>query len=74
MPPLKGDSTRRSTVLPYLEAHHYEVDRDYAGVYFTEHDINGELGYFENSVWSGTNVMTPINFLWQDFQTEYWKN
>ncbi|XP_021693314.1 serine/threonine-protein kinase stk11 [Aedes aegypti] len=43
VPPLKGDSTRRSTVLPYLEAHHYEVDRDYAGVYFTEHDINEEI-------------------------------
>lgn len=42
VPPLKGDSIRRSTVLPYLEAHHYEIDRDY-GVYFTEHDINEEI-------------------------------
>ncbi|XP_058812923.1 serine/threonine-protein kinase stk11 isoform X2 [Topomyia yanbarensis] len=41
VPPLKGDSLRRSTVLPYLEAHHYEADRDMANVYFTEHDING---------------------------------
>lgn len=44
IPPLKGDALRRSTVLPYLEAHHYEAERDLANVYFTEHDINGELG------------------------------
>ncbi|XP_058467062.1 serine/threonine-protein kinase stk11-like [Malaya genurostris] len=43
VPPLKGDSIRRSTVLPYLEAHHYEADRDLANVYFTEHDINEEI-------------------------------
>lgn len=43
IPPLKGDALRRSTVLPYLEAHHYETDRDLANVYFTEHDINEEL-------------------------------
>uniref|UniRef100_A0A8D8HEK6 Serine/threonine-protein kinase STK11 n=2 Tax=Culex pipiens TaxID=7175 RepID=A0A8D8HEK6_CULPI len=43
IPPLKGDALRRSTVLPYLEAHHYEAERDLANVYFTEHDINEEL-------------------------------
>lgn len=43
IPPLKGDVIRRSTVLPYLEAHHYETDRELANVYFTEHDINEEL-------------------------------
>lgn len=43
IPPLKGDAIRRSTVLPYLEAHHYETDRELANVYFTEHDINEEL-------------------------------
>lgn len=43
VPPLKGDSLRRSTVLPYLEAHHYEADRDLANMYFTEHDINEEI-------------------------------
>lgn len=43
VPPLKGDRLRRSTVLPYLEAHHYEADRDLGNVYFTEHDINEEL-------------------------------
>ncbi|XP_065072415.1 serine/threonine-protein kinase stk11 [Ochlerotatus camptorhynchus] len=43
VPPLKGDFIRRSTVLPYLEAHHYEADRDHAGMYFTEHDINEEI-------------------------------
>lgn len=43
IPPLKGDAIRRSTVLPYLEAHHYEADRELANVYFTEHDINEEL-------------------------------
>ncbi|XP_053687343.1 serine/threonine-protein kinase stk11 [Sabethes cyaneus] len=43
VPPLKGDSIRRSTVLPYLEAHHYETDRDMGNVYFTEHDLNEEI-------------------------------
>lgn len=43
VPPLKGDCLRRSSVLPYLEAHHYETDRDLGNMYFTEHDINEEL-------------------------------
>ncbi|CAO1420575.1 unnamed protein product [Diamesa hyperborea] len=40
IPPLKGDSLRSSTVLPYLESYHY--DRDLNNVYFTEHDLNGK--------------------------------
>lgn len=41
-PPLKGDEFRSSTVLPYLEAYHYETDRELEDVYYTEHDLNGE--------------------------------
>lgn len=41
IPPLKNDELRCSTVLPYLEAFHYETDRE--DVYFTEHDLNQEL-------------------------------
>lgn len=40
VPPLKGDPFRCSTVLPYLEAYHYQSDRDVEDVYFTEHDLN----------------------------------
>lgn len=40
IPPLKSDKYRRSTVLPYLDAYHYETDRDLEEVYFTEHDLN----------------------------------
>lgn len=40
VPPLKGDPWRCSTVLPYLEAYHYQIDRDTEDVYFTEHDLN----------------------------------
>lgn len=40
VPPLKGDPWRCSTVLPYLEAYHYQLDRDAEDVYFTEHDLN----------------------------------
>lgn len=43
IPPLKSDKYRRSTVLPYLDAYHYETDRDLEEVYFTEHDLNQEL-------------------------------
>ncbi|XP_055635621.1 serine/threonine-protein kinase stk11 [Toxorhynchites rutilus septentrionalis] len=43
IPALKGDRLRRSTVLPYLEAHHYEAERDLANMYFTEHYINEEI-------------------------------
>lgn len=59
VPPLKGDSIRRSTVLPYLEAHHYEADRDHAGMYFTEHDINGEWKGGRGRVFFGfcTNII-----------------
>lgn len=40
IPPLKNDKYRRSTVLPYLDAYHYEAERDLEEVYFTEHDLN----------------------------------
>uniref|UniRef100_A0A1I8NZ80 non-specific serine/threonine protein kinase n=1 Tax=Stomoxys calcitrans TaxID=35570 RepID=A0A1I8NZ80_STOCA len=43
IPPLKSDKYRRSTVLPYLDAYHYETERDLEEVYFTEHDLNQEL-------------------------------
>ncbi|KAI8123294.1 hypothetical protein FF38_11733 [Lucilia cuprina] len=43
IPPLKNDKYRRSTVLPYLDAYHYETERDLEEVYFTEHDLNQEL-------------------------------
>lgn len=43
IPPLKHDVYRRSTVLPYLDAYHYETERDLEEVYFTEHDLNREL-------------------------------
>lgn len=43
IPPLKYDRLRCSTVLPYLEAYHYETERDLEDVYFTEHDLNQEL-------------------------------
>ncbi|XP_004530050.1 serine/threonine-protein kinase STK11 isoform X2 [Ceratitis capitata] len=42
IPPLKRDVYRRSTVLPYLDAYHYETERDLEEVYFTEHDLNRE--------------------------------
>ncbi|XP_050334060.1 serine/threonine-protein kinase STK11 isoform X2 [Bactrocera neohumeralis] len=42
IPPLKHDVYRRSTVLPYLDAYHYETERDLEEVYFTEHDLNRE--------------------------------
>jgi serine/threonine-protein kinase 11 len=42
VPPLKGDSLRSSTVLPYLESYHYE-NRQNQNVFFTEHDLNGKL-------------------------------
>lgn len=41
VPPLANDFTRSSTVLPYLESYHYE-DRQ-SQMFFTEHDLNGEL-------------------------------
>jgi serine/threonine-protein kinase 11 len=41
VPPLKGDSLRSSTVLPYLESYHYE-NRQNQNVFFTEHDLNGK--------------------------------
>lgn len=41
VPALRGDLRRSSTVLPYLEAYHYDSERDSRNVYFTEHDING---------------------------------
>lgn len=40
VPPLKGDPLRCSTVLPYLETYHYQMDRDNDEVYYTEHDLN----------------------------------
>lgn len=43
IPPLKNDKYRRSTVLPYLDAYHYETERDLEEVYFTEHDLNRKL-------------------------------
>jgi serine/threonine-protein kinase 11 len=42
VPPLKGDSLRSSTVLPYLESYHYENRQNQNGLYFTEHDLNGK--------------------------------
>lgn len=42
VPPLKGDSLRSSTVLPYLESYHYE-NRQNHSAFFTEHDLNGEF-------------------------------
>lgn len=41
VPPLKGDSLRSSTVLPYLESYHYD-NRQNHNVFFTEHDLNGK--------------------------------
>jgi serine/threonine-protein kinase 11 len=41
VPPLKGDSLRSSTVLPYLENYHYENRQN--NVFFSEHEMNGEL-------------------------------
>lgn len=41
VPPLKGDSLRSSTVLPYLESYHYE-NRQNSNAFFTEHDLHGE--------------------------------
>ena len=41
VPPLKGDSLRSSTVLPYLESYHYE-NRQNQNVFFTEHELNGK--------------------------------
>ena len=38
VPPLKGDVSRSSTVLPYLESYHYESRQN--NVYFTEHELN----------------------------------
>lgn len=43
IPPLKNDKYRRSTVLPYLDAFHYETEYDQEDNYFTEHDLNQEL-------------------------------
>lgn len=43
IPPLKGDELRRSTVLGYLESYHYENDHGLEDVYYTEHDLNGEI-------------------------------
>lgn len=40
IPPLKADIYRRTTVLPYLDAYHYETERELEEVYFTEHDLN----------------------------------
>lgn len=45
IPPLKNDKYRRSTVLPYLDAYHYETERDLEEVYFTEHDLNRKFSY-----------------------------
>ncbi|XP_055377910.1 serine/threonine-protein kinase STK11 isoform X2 [Condylostylus longicornis] len=42
IPPLKHDELRSSTVLPYLEAYNYDLERE-EEVYFTEHDLNQEL-------------------------------
>jgi len=38
IPPLKGDSLRNSTVLPYLVSYHYDDHK--SDVYFTEHELN----------------------------------
>lgn len=46
VPALKGDPLRCSTVLPYLEAYHYQLDRDVEDVYFTEHDLNRKRNCF----------------------------
>lgn len=43
IPPYKNDKYRRSTVLPYLDAFHYENEYDQEDNYFTEHDLNQEL-------------------------------
>lgn len=43
IPPLKADIYRRTTVLPYLDAYHYETERELEEVYFTEHDLNRKL-------------------------------
>ncbi|CRK90444.1 CLUMA_CG004145, isoform A [Clunio marinus] len=42
VPPLKGDSLRSSTVLPYLESYHYESPQQESNPYFTEHDLHAE--------------------------------
>lgn len=40
VPPMKGDPFRCSTVLPCLEAYHYQIESGDDEVYFTEHDLN----------------------------------
>ncbi|KAJ6637429.1 Serine/threonine-protein kinase stk11 [Pseudolycoriella hygida] len=43
VPPMKGDPFRCSTVLPCLEAYHYQIENGDDDVYFTEHDLNQKL-------------------------------
>lgn len=43
VPPMKGDPFRCSTVLPCLEAYHYQIESGDEDVYFTEHDLNRKL-------------------------------
>ncbi|XP_037030806.1 serine/threonine-protein kinase STK11 isoform X2 [Bradysia coprophila] len=43
VPPMKGDPFRCSTVLPCLEAYHYQIESGDDEVYFTEHDLNRPL-------------------------------
>ena len=50
IPPLRNDKYRRSTVLPYLDAEHYETERDLEEVYFTEHDLNRKFLLLEEFI------------------------
>lgn len=56
VPPLRGDSLRSSTVLPYLESYHYE-NRQNQNVFFTEHDLNGE--FYESEGYQGAARSLP---------------
>lgn len=66
VPPLRGDSLRSSTVLPYLESYHYETNRQNPNnVFFTEHDLNGEFCRGWNEMENGMRVVAGM-FHFQD--------
>lgn len=62
VPPLKGDSLRSSTVLPYLESYHYDTNRQNPNVFFTEHDLNGECFDAVTSFGAGASGLEKTNF------------
>lgn len=62
-PPLKADTIRRSTVLPYLEAFHYANDNDIEDVYYTEHDMNRKYTVINlNAIAVGLSALTCVLF------------